>query len=169
MPDSPLVLFDFADAAARSGWRSVDDVVMGGVSDSDLVTVSDETVAFEGHVSLDHGGGFASVRSPRHAWNLSAFDGIQFHVRGDDKRYKLTLYTDDADGISYRFPFVAEADWATYFAPFDALRPMRRGRHVPDAPPFNPAAVTTIGFLIGDKQAGPFRLELRWIRTAAQS
>ena len=168
MSNSSRVLFDFADATARSGWRNVDDVVMGGVSDSDLIVASDATVAFEGHVSLDHGGGFASVRSPRHTWDLSGFAGIRFRARGDGKRYKLTLYTNDADGISYRFPFTTETNWNDYFVPFDALTPMRRGRHVPDAPVFDPAAVSAVGFLIADEQAGPFRLELRWIQAAAQ-
>lgn len=168
-PTDALSLFDFTDAQARSGWRAVDDVVMGGVSNSHLVTASSDTAAFEGHVSLEHGGGFASVRSSLQEEDLSAFDGLLIRALGDEKRYKLTLYTDDAEGISYRFPFHAEAGWADYFAPFDALTPMRRGRHVPDAPPFDPSTVSMIGFLISDKQAGPFRLELRWIKAIATS
>ncbi len=169
MPDMTHMLFDFADAEAHTGWRSVDDVVMGGVSDSDLRAASSQTVAFEGTVSLDHGGGFASIRSPDRSWDLGAFDGIRLRARGDGKRYKLTLYTDDASGISYRLPFTAPKAWTNHFAPFDELVPMRRGRQVPDAPAFDPTAVSTIGFLIGDRQAGPFRLELRWLQAVTWS
>lgn len=164
MPAPARTVFDFATPEAASGWRNVDDGVMGGVSESSLTTVSDDAVAFEGHVSLDRGGGFASVRSPRQSWDLSAYDGLLVRARGDDKRYKLTVYTRPGGRISYRFPFTASSDWADYFAPFEALQPMRRGRPVPDAPRFDPAAIRMIGVLIGDKQAGPFRLTLRWIR-----
>lgn len=168
MPDRSTMLFDFSDASAHADWRNVDDVVMGGVSESALVTRSAETAAFEGRVSLERGGGFASIRSPEGQYDLSDFDGLLVRARGDGHRYKLTVYTDDARRVSYRFPFIAEDDWADYFAPFEALTPMIRGRAAPDAPPFDPAAVTTVGFLIGDKQAGPFRLELRWIKAVSQ-
>jgi len=168
MLTDPRPLFDFSKAAARSGWHAVDDVVMGGVSASGLVATSPDTAAFEGTVSLDRGGGFASIRSPQRSWDLSAFSGLLLRAKGDGKQYKLTVYT-DASGISYRYPFEAQDDWETYFAPFDAFMPMRRGRRVPDAPPLDPSAISTIGFLISDKQAGPFRLELRWIQAASQS
>lgn len=168
MPTDSHLLFDFSKAAARSGWRAVDDVVMGGVSASGLVAASPNTAAFEGTVSLDRGGGFASVRSPQRSWDLSAFSGLLLRAKGDDKRYKLTVYT-DVSGISYRYPFEAQDDWETYFAPFGAFTPMRRGREVPAAPPLNPSAISTVGFLISDKQAGPFRLELRWIQAATPS
>ena len=168
MPNRTTTLFEFTDASAPADWRNVDDVVMGGVSESALVAASEDTAAFEGRVSLDHGGGFASIRAPEDQRDLSAFDGLLVRARGDGNRYKLSVYTDTASRVSYRFPFVAEADWADYFAPFEALSPMIRGRPAPDAPPFDPSAVTTLGFLIGDKQAGPFRLELRWIKAVSE-
>lgn len=168
MPDRSLMLFDFSEASAHAGWRSVDDVVMGGVSDSRLATASPDTVAFEGHVSLDHGGGFASIRAPDGPHDLSAFDGLLIRARGDGNRYKLTVYTGASSRVSYRFPFVADDEWTEYFASFDALTPMIRGRHASDAPPFVPSAITTLGFLIGDKQAGSFQLELRWIKAVSE-
>ena len=48
-------------------------------------------------------------------------------------------------------------------AHFSAFEPVFRGRRVPDHPPLDPAEVKTLGLLIADKQAGPFRLELEWI------
>jgi hypothetical protein len=33
-------------------------------------------------------------------------------------------------------------------------------------PPLNPAKVSSVGFLISDKQAGPFRLEIGWIKAS---
>jgi len=41
-----------------------------------------------------------------------------------------------------------------------------RGRVLTDVPPLNPAKVSSVGFLISDQQAGPFRLEVAWIKVS---
>ena len=56
------------------------DVVMGGVSECQLSLSSDETLLFQGNVSLDFGGGFASVRSVFKSFNAYNYDGILFLV-----------------------------------------------------------------------------------------
>jgi NADH dehydrogenase [ubiquinone] 1 alpha subcomplex assembly factor 1 len=45
------------------------------------------------------------------------------------------------------------------------LVPTFRGRVLSGEPPLDPAKVTSVGFLIADKQDGPFRLEVAWIKT----
>ena len=35
---------------------------------------------------------------------------------------------------------------------------------VKDAGPVDPKEVNALGFLLGDKKAGPFKLEVEWIR-----
>ncbi len=167
MPDR--LLFDFDDPAAADGWTSVDDVVMGGVSDSHLEVRSGSTAAFTGIVSLDRGGGFCSIRAPENEYDLSGYAALQLRVRDDGNRYKFTLYTRAAGQISYRFPFHAPDAWSTVTVPFDELIPFRRGRRVPDAPPFDPSDIRTMGFLIGDTQAGPFTLEIDWIKGVADA
>jgi monofunctional biosynthetic peptidoglycan transglycosylase len=154
-------LFDFGDAAdSPSAWRTVNDTVMGGVSESAFVP-TDDGAAFCGTVSLEHGGGFASVRAPEGRYDLTGATGVRLRVRGDGKRYNLTLYTRPGGRISYRVPFTAPEQWANVGLSFDALTPYRRGRRVPNAPPFDPSQVRTLGILIADQQAGPFRLDLR--------
>ena len=56
------------------------DVVMGGVSECQLSLSSDETLLFQGNVSLDFGGRFASVRSVFKSFNAYNYDGILFLV-----------------------------------------------------------------------------------------
>ncbi|MDP1829530.1 MAG: CIA30 family protein [Archangium sp.] len=56
-----LRLADFGDAAEPARWWPTDDVVMGGKSSSAL-RPSARTGVFEGELSLENGGGFASVR-----------------------------------------------------------------------------------------------------------
>lgn len=158
-------LFEFSPSAPDdpAEWRSIDDPVMGGVSESQFVA-TEEGAAFTGTVSLAQGGGFASVRAPEADYDLSGNDGLRLRLRGDDKRYWLTTYTDPGGSISYRAPIEPPEHWSTVAVPFDTLTPYRRGTKVPDAPSFDPEQLRTLGFLIADEQKGPFRLEVQWIR-----
>jgi NADH dehydrogenase [ubiquinone] 1 alpha subcomplex assembly factor 1 len=162
---SSTCLFDFTvpDPDDPAAWRSIDDPVMGGVSESTFAA-TDDGAAFTGTVSLKQGGGFASVRAPEADYDLSGHAGLQFCLRGDGKRYWCTVYTESGGPVSYRTPITPPENWTTVSVPFDALTPYRRGREVPDAPSFAPSQVRTLGFLIADEQAGPFRLAVAWIR-----
>jgi hypothetical protein len=55
-------LFDFTDPSATSAWHAIDDREMGGISRSTLPHDPAGHAAFEGTVSLEQNGGFASVR-----------------------------------------------------------------------------------------------------------
>lgn len=157
----PATLFDFSGDARAASWRTVNDTVMGGQSDSRIESM-DGFARFRGTVSLD-GGGFASVRAPDGSYDLSAGDAFGLEVRGDGKRYSWTAYTEPGRRVSYRFAFDAPETWTEILVPFDALTPYVRGRRVPTAPPFDPAQVRTVGVLIADGQDGPFQIDLRRI------
>ena len=161
----PPPLFDFSSSTPDdpSAWRSVDDPVMGGVSESTFEATADGA-AFTGVVSLKHGGGFCSVRAPESSYDWSSADGLRLRLRGDGTRYWLTVYTDPGGPISYRAPLQPPEQWTEIDVPFADLTPYRRGATVPDAPPFDASAVRTLGFLIADEQAGPFHLEVAWVR-----
>lgn len=162
--EGPLILFDFADADV-SRWIAVHDVVMGGVSAGGLSTAEGGIAVFDGEVSLAYGGGFASVRTRPAPVDLSAFAGIALRVRGDGKRYDLNLRTDSAfDGLYYKARFeTPKGEWTDIRLPFAAFAPTYRGRVVGGAPPLDPAKIASFGLMISDKQAGPFRLELRTV------
>jgi hypothetical protein len=53
-------LFDFTDPSVANAWRAIDDRVMGGISRSRLRHDPAGHPVFEGTVSLEHNGGFAS-------------------------------------------------------------------------------------------------------------
>jgi len=120
---------------------------------------------FEGTVSLEHNGGFASVRLP--AQDLGAPGAIDYalDLRGDGKRYKLSLRRDDAlDGVNYQAAFVAPAGtWTTIRAPVSDFRPTFRGGEVAGAMQLDPARVRQIGLMISDRQSGPCALAVRSI------
>lgn len=165
-PGKITSLFEFGDA--ETPWRPINDGVMGGVSKGRF-TVDDGVAIFQGDLSLENNGGFASARSVPRAIDLSGGENILLRVKGDGKRYAFRLRTTDAfDGVSYqaRFDTVA-GEWRTITIPLKEFVPVFRGRQLRDVDPLDPAAVRTMGVLISDKQVGPFRLEIDWIRLHA--
>ncbi len=83
------VLYDFTRPEACP-WFAINDVVMCGVP-CGTMRMENNRAVFTGVVSLDHGGGFASVRSHPALWDLSDYTGIELTLRGDGRRYKLRL------------------------------------------------------------------------------
>ena len=158
-------LIDFASAAAVARWSAIDDAVMGGVSRSQLQHDPAGHAIFSGIVSLEHNGGFASVRSPTLDTKAPGTRLCRLEVYGDGKRYKLNLRTDNSfDGVNYQAVFEAPAHiWTQLSLPLTDFQPSFRGRRVPDAPPFDPARLQQIGLMIADRQAGPFALAIRSI------
>ncbi len=156
-------LFDFTRSGARP-WLPVDDVVMGGRSHSAMV-IEHRRAVFAGTLSLEGGGGFASVRCLPGHWDLKSYTGIELTLRGDGRRYKLRIRNDSAsDGINWEAAFATKVGTRQNVRfLFSDLKPVYRGILVPGAAPFDPGRITTFGFLISDKQAGPFRLEVELI------
>jgi hypothetical protein len=159
--DMPHTLYRFDTPEDIADWSPVDDVVMGGVSHSTMRHDSAGHAVFEGVVSLERNGGFASVRSRPRDLGVAGALACVLEVRGDGKRYKLNLRTDALyDGVNYQQPFDAPAGvWATVHLDLANFAATFRGRVV-DAPPLDPARLTQVGFVIADRQAGPFRLEV---------
>lgn len=159
------VLFDFTDPGAARGWRAIDDRVMGGVSHSRLVAAAEGHAVFEGQVSLERQGGFASVRSAAGALGRAGALACELELRGDGRRYKLNLVTDDGfDSLLYQAGFDTGAPgWQRVRLALADFQPSFRGRAVPGAPALDPARVRQVGLLIADRQAGPFALQLRRI------
>lgn len=62
-PDTTWLLFDFRDPGEVTEWDAIDDRVMGGLSSSRLRHDPAGHAVFEGKVSLERNGGFASIRS----------------------------------------------------------------------------------------------------------
>jgi hypothetical protein len=155
-----LTLLDFDDAADLTLWRPVDDVVMGGVSSSGFESAGRGVARFAGTVSLDYGGGFASVRTLAQAWDTAGATAFVLRVQGDGRAYKFTLRTGEGfDGVQYQARFAPPAgEWTEVRLPVGSFVASFRGRPVPGAPPLDPARVRILGLMISDRQAGPFEL-----------
>lgn len=156
-------LIDFSRPDAVLPWLAIDDRVMGGASRSRMRHDAAGHAVFEGEVSFDNGGGFASVRNAEFVIEPPDVGALLLEVRGDGRRYKLNLRTDDGfDGINYQSAFEPPAgEWAVITLPLADFVPTFRGRALTDSPPLDATNVRQIGLLIGDRQRGVFALAVR--------
>ena len=164
------ILFDFQTATNAAAWQVVNDDVMGGVSTSSF-RLTNGTAVFHGEVSLENNGGFASVRSLPARHDLAGCDAFVIRVRGDGRRYKFTARTDRSfDSPIYQASFPTKpGEWEELRLPMKDFVPTFCGRVLSGQPPLDPAKVTSVGFLISDKQAGPFQLEVASIKVTSRA
>lgn len=149
-----------------SQWRVINDGVMGGLSQSNIVATNHKTGLFTGELSLENNGGFASVRTMVGPVDLSESAGIEIKVRGDGRTYQLRLRNDGrTDGLTYRATFkTRDGKWFSVRIPFEHFVPSFRGEIIEDAPPLDPSRIHQVGFLIADKVSGPFSLEIEFVQ-----
>ncbi|WP_083582196.1 CIA30 family protein [Halomonas aestuarii] len=158
---------DFREAEEAGRWHAVNDGVMGGVSQGGL-HVEEGLGVFAGRLSLDHGGGFASVRRERGDPALDEAHGMRLRVRGDGRTYQLRLRADRLpEGAAYRARFATSGDWQTLDLPWSDFEAVYRGRRLDDAPPLAPEEIRQLGFLIADRREGDFRLEIATLEALA--
>lgn len=131
-------------------FASLDDVVMGGTSDSKFTLVpgageegsSDSATriagVFEGVVTTERGfasGGFTSMRTRNldPPLDLTGYEGIKLRVLGDGNTYKIILRDSDQwDGPSWSTMVPTKAgEWADLKVPFSSLIPVARTRSIP--------------------------------------
>lgn len=167
MADEPLkVLFDFTGVDAAKEWQAVNDGVMGGVSEGKFKITDKKTLEFFGTLSLANNGGFASVRTKGKKLGLEKGDTLVVKVRGDGREYELNLYVPTIQiAYSYRTVFQTEKDeWVEIKLPLDKFYATSFGQVVKNAGQVNPATVNGIGFVLSDKKAGPFKMEIEWVK-----
>ena len=138
---------------------------MGGVSTSRFTFDLAGHAVFEGAVSLQNGGGFASVRISSLQLGSPETRAYLLTTRGDGRAYKFNLRTDaEFDGVNYQVGFnPTEGQWSQIILPITEFLPTFRGRVVQGAPALRPELVTQVGLMISDQQAGPFRLLVKSI------
>ena len=157
------LLFATTEANANARWYVVNDSVMGGISNSQVLYENDNLV-FTGNVSLANNGGFASIRT---LLDLQSQDitKIMLRVKGDGQTYQLRLRTNEyMDGAAYTRSFsTTKSEWLNIeFLPED-FQLTYRGRLLEQQPTINFKDVRQLGFMIAGKQAGEFRLEVEKI------
>ncbi|MDT8878120.1 CIA30 family protein [Halomonas saccharevitans] len=167
MPSGIDFRIDFQDPDEADRWHAINDGVMGGVSQGGMQTAAG-TGVFTGRLSLEHGGGFASVRREPGDPALGDARGMRLHVRGDGRTYQLRLRTDRLfEGAAYRARFTTTGEWQSLDLDWGDFEAVFRGRRLEDAPPLAPQDIRQLGFLIADRREGEFRLEIASLEALA--
>jgi len=177
------ILFDFTKDSTELQhiWGALDDVVMGGVSKSQLLLTSDKAI-FSGDVSTANSGGFASVRTRNlhPPLDLAAYQGIQLEVKGDGNRYKFIIRDQDKwDGLGYCYSFTTSSqNWLTVNIPFNELIPVFRAKTVPEAGILNTSKISSLQLMLSKFEydgalnpqfsPGLFNLEIKSIQAYSE-
>ena len=92
-------------------------------------------------------------------------ESVVIRVRGDGRKYNFNLYSQsNLGGYSYRQSFeTKQGEWIEVEMPVVKFVATWRGRMFPNQN-LDPGKVTGLGILLGDKKAGPFKLDVDWIK-----
>jgi Complex I intermediate-associated protein 30 (CIA30) len=128
-------IFDFRTLAdLEKTWGAVDDVVMGGMSQSQMLA-SPAGAIFSGNVSTNNSGGFVSVRTRNFepGLDLSRATGLRLRLKGDGQRYKFLLRSDVGwDSVAFANSFDTVPDtWMTIDLPFTEFKAVFRAKTLP--------------------------------------
>ena len=138
-------------------WHELDDVVMGGRSESHvriIKTAWGRALQLEGFTTTDGGGGFVSARTRnfRPALNLSGYDGLRLRVEGDGQRYKFCI----RDNVGWWYSTVFEYAFDTVkdtwvdvsFAFNDMVHIERDNRRAPQRRTLDPAKIFSFQIIL---------------------
>ena len=164
--DALLPLFDFTGPETAKEWQSVNDNVMGGVSEGKFKISDKKTLEFFGTLSLENNGGFASIRTKAKKLGFEKGDTVITKVRGDGREFTLNLYLNKPlIAFSYRTTVqTKKGEWIEVKVPLDKFEATSFGQVVKDAGAVKPEEINAVGFMLGDKKAGPFKMEIESIK-----
>ena len=154
------LITDFRSPEAEKRWEVVADEASGSHSSSELTVTPANTALFEGEVSIENNGAFASLRTRVRDLFLDMFRGIAIRVKGDGKIYRFRIGTGDTpEGANQATFATQQGAWITIHLPFSKFE----GSGIP-ASYLDPTTICQIGLMIADKQPGTFSLEIEWVK-----
>lgn len=154
-----MVLFDFKMNDTINNWKIVNDVVMGGFSNSYIEKNKDGYGRFYGHVSLENNGGFAMTQCYFETLETQLFSKFILRIKGDGKTYQFRAKNKREDSHSYIAEFQTSGTWQTIEIPFSTMYPTYRGRRL-DMANYSGNQMEMVAFLIGNKKDEDFNLEI---------
>ena len=158
---SEVIMEDF-DTNDLLNWNIVNDTVMGGASQATLELTNDKYANFSGFLSLENNGGFCSVRTYPKDLGLNRTQGFLIKVLGDGRSYSLNARScKTRGGVNYRANFATTKGKITeVWVPFKDFKPSWRGSRIKNLPTLKGGDIEGIGFFLGDKKPGVFKLEI---------
>jgi len=145
-------------------WNIINDDVMGGVSKSYLSLNEENSLVFDGYLSLENNGGFASSSLSFSKKTLTGIKSLKIKVKGDGNIYKLRFKQNNRR-ISYSCDFQSLKDeWIEIDLNIDEFKPYWRGYSYNSYPLLEVSEINSISIQISDKQEGNFKLEVKYIK-----
>ncbi|MFB9057259.1 CIA30 family protein [Mariniflexile ostreae] len=157
-----MILFDFNSNSNITKWNIINDAVMGGCSKGEFYINPAGCGVFEGQVSLENNGGFSLLQYKFNTILAVTFSQVRIKLKGDGKPYQFRIKTNRNDPHSYNALVQTTGDWQTLEIPFNTLYPAFRGKRL-NTENYPGKQLETIGFLIGNKKAEVFKLEIDYI------
>jgi hypothetical protein len=163
MMNTDSVFVDFNHESQLHDWYTVDDVVMGGRSNSTFTVNEKGNAVFTGNVSLENNGGFSSLRHPFQKLDMGSFQTIAIRLKGDGRLYQFRVKSSRTERHSYAHYFETSGSWQWIEIPLAEMYPTWRGRRL-DGPNYPAQTLEEIGILIGNNKPEAFKLEIDEIR-----
>ena len=162
------VLASFKELDSPQAWATMNDGVMGGISEGNFRRTEAGTLLFTGNLSLENNGGFTSIRSKPRPLDLSGMSAIVVKAKGDGRSYWVDIrVSQQIRASTYRAYLPTTAgEWTETLIPIKDFKLQAFFRELP-SPPIKLAEVESIGLSLSDKKAGPFKLELESITAVA--
>ena len=137
---------------------------MGGRSDATLKLKNNLYGVFNGYLSLQNNGGFSSIRA-YYPPDLTDVKSITIRIKGDGRQYSFRVRGNTSNWASYTHTFnTVKNKWIEKELMIKDFYPLYRGYYLNDMPLLSEMVIKEIGFMLSDKQTGPFELEIDWIR-----
>lgn len=157
---------DFGTQADGQDWMVINDEVMGGLSEG-KAQLEKNSIVFEGNVSLANNGGFASLRCPYQALDLTGYKTIEIRLKNKGVAFAFTLTTDRR----YYIPYFKQAiettseNWEIIRLELADFKQYRLGTAtgVSFTEDYH-NQIIRMGFISNEKRAATFELEIDYIK-----
>ncbi|SDX26168.1 Complex I intermediate-associated protein 30 (CIA30) [Lutibacter oricola] len=153
------LLFDFSKHSNIENWTTVNDVVMGGMSQSNFRYNSNGKGVFAGKVSLENNGGFSLLRGRIDVVEINTYKFIKLYLKGDNKKYQFRVKSSITDNFAFKTTFLTSNRDEIIKISIKDLVPYYRGRKVLEPVSLN-NRIEEIGFLIANKENEEFELQI---------
>lgn len=152
-------IYTFTKQSKLDNWMIVNDIVMGGQSVSSFGLNDQGHGVFQGRVSLENNGGFASLWYRFEKSDVNSYNSIAIRLKGDGLKYQFRVKSKKYDRQSYVHHFQTSGEWEWIHIPLNGMYPTWRGRTL-QMPAYPGQTMEEIAILIGNKKPEEFRLEI---------
>ena len=153
-------LVDPSKSVGINDWNIVNDDVMGGISKSYISLNDENNMLFNGYLSLENRGGFASCRNSLSEKIPKDTTKFKIRVKGDGRTYQFRLRMRNTYA-NYAVNFkTMKNEWIDVEISMDEFKAYIMGARRPLSPKLKAEKISSIGFLLADKKEGNFGLEI---------